>query len=177
MTTGAAAERKRTVQEPGVEMPAPQVRERRTDGAAGLPVAGLILLSALGGSGSGIGVWGVLRLAGGSVPSGGVVVIVGLLLVLAGLGAAAGLSMVAPGEARVVQLFGRYAGTIRTDGLRWVNPLTQRRKVSTRIRNHETGVAKVNDADGNPIEIAAVVVWQVADTAQAVFEVSARPPW
>ncbi|MGH3905442.1 MAG: SPFH domain-containing protein [Pseudonocardiaceae bacterium] len=165
MSTGAAAET-RTVQELGVEMPAPQVRERRTDGAAGLPMAGLILLSAL--AGSGMGVWGVLRLVGGSVPSG---VIVGLLLVLAGLVAAAGLSMVAPGEARVVQLFGRYAGTIRTDGLRWVNPLTQRRKVSTRIRNHETGVAKVNDADGNPIEIAAVVVWQVADTAQAVFEV------
>jgi regulator of protease activity HflC (stomatin/prohibitin superfamily) len=94
-----------------------------------------------------------------------------VLLVLAGLIAIGGLVMVAPGEARVVQLFGRYTGTIRTDGLRWVNPLTQRRKVSTRIRNHETGVAKVNDADGNPIEIAAVVVWQVADTAQAVFEV------
>ncbi|MGH3814003.1 MAG: SPFH domain-containing protein [Pseudonocardiaceae bacterium] len=168
MSTGAAAET-RIVQELGVEMPAPQVRERRTDGAAGLPMAGLILLSAL--AGSGIGVWGVLRLAGGSVPSGVVLVLAGLLLVLAGLVCAAGLSMVAPGEARVVQLFGRYAGTIRTDGLRWVNPLTQRRKVSTRIRNHETGVAKVNDADGNPIEIAAVVVWQVADTAQAVFEV------
>ena len=66
---------------------------------------------------------------------------------------------------------GRYVGTLRTPGLQWVNPITQRRKVSTRIRNHETGVAKVNEADGNPIEIAAVVVWQVADTAQATFEV------
>ena len=75
------------------------------------------------------------------------------------------------GRARVLQILGRYAGTIRTDGLRWVNPISTRREVSTRIRNHETAVAKVNDADGNPIEIAAVVVWQVEDTAQAMFDV------
>lgn len=158
-----------TVEEPGVEMPAPQVREQRTDGAAGLSVAGLIGLSVLGGIG--IGAWGVLRLVDGGIAFGVVLVVAGVLLVLAGVSAAAGLTMVAPGQARVIQLFGRYTGTIRTDGLRWVNPLTQRRKVSTRIRNHETAIAKVNDADGNPIEIAAVVVWQVADTAQAVFEV------
>ncbi|MGH3939182.1 MAG: SPFH domain-containing protein [Pseudonocardiaceae bacterium] len=157
------------VEDLGVEMPAPQVRERKADGTAGLPVAGLVVLSAFGGIA--IGIWGVLRLVAGSVPSGAVLGVVGLLVVLAAVVAAAGLTMVAPGQARVLQLFGRYTGTIRTDGLRWVNPLTQRRKVSTRIRNHETGVAKVNDADGNPIEIAAVVVWQVADTAQAVFEV------
>ena len=96
---------------------------------------------------------------------------VGTLAFLAGFGIAAGLTPVSPGEARVVQLLGRYHGTIRIDGLRWVNPLTHRRKVSTRIRNHETGVAKVNDADGSPIEIAAVVVWQVEDTAKAMFEV------
>ena len=82
-----------------------------------------------------------------------------------------GLTPVQPGEARVVQLFGRYNGTVRTPGLTWVNPFTERRKVSTRIRNYETQVAKVNDADGNPIEIAAVVVWQVEDTAQALYEV------
>src|SRR3546814_9595378 len=60
---------------------------------------------------------------------------------------------------------------LRTPGLRWTNPLTVRRSISTRIRNHETGQAKVNDADGNPIEISAVVVWQVADTALASFQV------
>jgi regulator of protease activity HflC (stomatin/prohibitin superfamily) len=98
-------------------------------------------------------------------------VVVGSLLALAGLVVSAGLTPVAPGEARVLQLLGRYKGTVRDDGLRWVNPLTERRKVSTRIRNHETGLAKVNDLDGNPIEISAVVVWQVADTARAVFEV------
>jgi regulator of protease activity HflC (stomatin/prohibitin superfamily) len=75
-----------------------------------------------------------------------------------------GLTSVVAGEARVVQLFGRYRGTIREPGLHWVNPVARRRRVSVRIRNHETALAKVNDADGNHIEIAAMVVWQVADT-------------
>jgi regulator of protease activity HflC (stomatin/prohibitin superfamily) len=82
-----------------------------------------------------------------------------------------GLTPVVPGRARVVQLFGRYRGTIRDAGLQWVNPFTKRIVVSTRIRNQESAQAKVNDADGNPIEIAAVVVWQVDDTAQALYEV------
>jgi regulator of protease activity HflC (stomatin/prohibitin superfamily) len=82
-----------------------------------------------------------------------------------------GLVQVAPGEARVIQLFGKYQGTIREPGLQFVNPLTKRLKVSTKIRNHETALAKVNDADGNPIEIAAVVVWQVRDTASATYSV------
>ncbi len=82
-----------------------------------------------------------------------------------------GLVTIAPGEARVLQFFGRYVGTVRADGLRWINPFASRRKVSTRVRNHETATSKVNDADGNPIEIAAVVVWRVEDTAQALFEV------
>lgn len=91
-----------------------------------------------------------------------------IVLVLIGL---AGLTPVAPGQARVLQLLGRYTGTLRDDGLTWVNPLTTRRKISTRIRNHETATSKVNDAAGNPIEIAAVVVWQVSDTAMATFAV------
>ncbi|HEV3295016.1 MAG TPA: SPFH domain-containing protein, partial [Streptosporangiaceae bacterium] len=82
-----------------------------------------------------------------------------------------GLTSVVPGQARVVQLFGRYRGTIRDSGLQWVNPFTRRIAVSTRIRNQESAQAKVNDADGNPIEIAAVVVWQVADTASAIYSV------
>jgi regulator of protease activity HflC (stomatin/prohibitin superfamily) len=93
-----------------------------------------------------------------------------LLLIVAVLGFR-GLTQVAPGQARVVQLLGRYTGSIRQTGLRFVNPFTTRRPISTRIRNHQTEVTKVNDADGNPIEIAAVVVWQVSDTAKAVFEV------
>lgn len=98
-------------------------------------------------------------------------IVPGILLIALAVLAMSGLNTVAPGEARVVQLFGRYRGTIRTDGLRWVNPLTSRTKVSTRVRNHETAVLKVNDAYGNPIELAAVVVWKVEDTARATFEV------
>jgi regulator of protease activity HflC (stomatin/prohibitin superfamily) len=93
-----------------------------------------------------------------------------LLFFISGL-ALGGLTPVAPGQARVLQLFGKYRGTVREPGMQWVNPFTHRIKVSTRIRNHETAQAKVNDADGNPIEIAAVVVWQVADTAKAIYAV------
>jgi regulator of protease activity HflC (stomatin/prohibitin superfamily) len=93
-----------------------------------------------------------------------------LLIIIAALGLA-GLTPVAPGQARVLQLFGKYRGTVREPGMQWVNPFTHRIKVSTRIRNHETAQAKVNDADGNPIEIAAVVVWQVQDTAKAIYAV------
>jgi regulator of protease activity HflC (stomatin/prohibitin superfamily) len=97
-----------------------------------------------------------------------------ILLVIAGL-LLSGLVPVVAGEARVVQLFGRYQGTVRDAGLAFVNPFTRRRKVSVRLRNHETAVAKVNDADGNPIEIAAVVVWRVADTAKALYAVDEFP--
>jgi regulator of protease activity HflC (stomatin/prohibitin superfamily) len=93
------------------------------------------------------------------------------VLIIAGYLALRGLTAVVAGEARVIQLFGRYRGTVRAAGLHWVNPFARRRKVSVRIRNHETAPAKVNDADGNPIEIAAVVVWQVNDTAQALYAV------
>jgi regulator of protease activity HflC (stomatin/prohibitin superfamily) len=82
-----------------------------------------------------------------------------------------GLTTVKPGEVRVVQLFGGYRGTVRTTGLRWVNPFSVRRRVSVRIRNKETPTVKVNDAEGIPIEIAAVVVWQVRDTARATYGV------
>jgi len=98
-------------------------------------------------------------------------VLLGVLIFIASALALGGLTPVAPGRARVVQLFGRYHGTIRDPGLQWVNPLARRIAVSTRIRNQESAQAKVNDADGNPIEIAAVVVWQVADTASAVYSV------
>lgn len=96
---------------------------------------------------------------------------VGIALAVAVWFDLAGLTPVTPGEARVVQLFGRYHGTIRASGLHWVNPFARRRKVSTRVRNHETPIAKVNDSDGNPVEIAAVVVWQVDDTAKALYAV------
>jgi regulator of protease activity HflC (stomatin/prohibitin superfamily) len=82
-----------------------------------------------------------------------------------------GLLVVNPNEGQVLQLFGTYIGTIREQGFRWVNPFTSKRRISLRVRNFETSKLKVNDLDGNPIEIAAVVVWQVVDTAEAVFQV------
>jgi regulator of protease activity HflC (stomatin/prohibitin superfamily) len=100
-----------------------------------------------------------------------VLIIAGILLLVVHGIALRGLTVVAPGRAHVVQLFGKYKGTIREPGMQWVNPFTNRVPVSTRIRNLESAQAKVNDADGNPIEIAAVVVWQVQDTAQATFSV------
>jgi SPFH domain / Band 7 family len=82
-----------------------------------------------------------------------------------------GLFVVNPNEAKVLQLFGQYIGTAKTPGLRFANPLYGKRTISQRVRNFESGKLKVNDLDGNPIEIAAVVVWKVVDTAEAVFEV------
>lgn len=157
MTSPLAKEQ--AAQELSIELPTPSVRERK----AFAPAGGLWLLLCLvllaGGIALAVGSDGSWRVAPG------VVLIVGAVILLRGL------VTVAPGQARVLQFFGRYAGTVRADGLRWVNPFTAKRQISTRIRNHETDVLKVNDLDGNPVEIAAVVVWQVADTARAVFEV------
>ena len=91
-------------------------------------------------------------------------VVVGLLLLM-------GNFVIGPNEARVLTFFGRYTGTVRDAGLRWANPFTTKREVSLRARNFETAKIKVNDIEGNPIEIAAIVVWRVVDTAQAMFDV------
>ncbi|MDN5767452.1 MAG: SPFH domain-containing protein [Humibacillus sp.] len=90
---------------------------------------------------------------------------------VAGVLVGTSLVVVAPGQSSVVQFFGRYVGTVRTPGFWWVVPLTVRRRVSVRVRNFETRHLKVNDADGNPVEIAAIVVWQVADTARSTYAV------
>ena len=82
-----------------------------------------------------------------------------------------GFFLIAPNEAQVLQLFGDYAGTAKDPGLRWANPFLTRKKLSLRVRNFEGSKLKVNDAEGNPIEIAAVVVWRVVETAEAMFEV------
>ena len=83
----------------------------------------------------------------------------------------AGLFMVNPNQAKVLQLFGRYAGTAKTQGLNWANPFFTKRPISLRVRNFETAKLKVNDRNSNPVEVAAIVVWQVVDTAEAMFEV------
>jgi regulator of protease activity HflC (stomatin/prohibitin superfamily) len=82
-----------------------------------------------------------------------------------------GLYMIEPNQAAVLSLFGRYVGSDRTDGLRWNNPFYSKKKVSLRVRNFESGKLKVNELDGSPIEIAAVIVWQIVDSAEAVFNV------
>src|SRR5215467_2509847 len=142
------------------ETSASGVSERTVDGLGGLPVLGLSLLLVLGGA-------ALLTSSIDTTASR----VVGTMLIVLGAAGVSGLTQVVPGEARVVQLFGRYTATVRRSGLRWVNPFARRRRVSVRIRNHESAVAKVNDADGNPIEIAAVVVWQVEDTAMALYAV------
>jgi regulator of protease activity HflC (stomatin/prohibitin superfamily) len=136
----------------------------------GIPVLVLGIVLVLAGIG--------MFIAGGAAGSGAgrvVLIVIGIVVILVAVAAFIGLTPVVAGEARVIQLFGRYQGTVRTPGMQWVNPLAVRRRVSVRIRNLETTQAKVNDADGNPIEIAAVVVWQVRDTAQALYAVDDYP--
>jgi regulator of protease activity HflC (stomatin/prohibitin superfamily) len=159
-----------TVSETDPAAPGRNIAERGARSASGVLVLVLSIVALV------LGV--VLLVAGGARASkagggaaGPVLIAVGCVLVIIAVFALYGLTPVIVGEARVVQLFGAYRGTIRQAGLCWVNPLTRRRRVSTRVRNHETAVAKVNDADGIPIEIAAVVVWQVLDTAKAIYAV------
>ena len=97
--------------------------------------------------------------------------ILGILLIIIGLLCLMGLTIINPNEAAVVTFFGKYQGTIKTNGLRWVNPLFLKKKISLRARNLNGQKLKVNDKMGNPIEIAAIVVWRVNDTAKASFEV------
>ena len=152
---------------PGLELAAsPPLTEREAWSAAGVRVLAAAIVLAL----VGLAVL-IVDLPRTSGATRAILLTIAVLLLIAAASAFSGLTPVVAGEARVVQLFGRYRGTIRAPGLHWVNPVARRRRVSTRIRNHETAIAKVNDADGNPIEIAAVVVWQVQDTAQATYSV------
>jgi len=98
------------------------------------------------------------------------VVVCALVVAILGL-LYAGLFVVNPNEAKVLQLFGHYAGSAREPGLRWANPFFTKRKVSLRVVSFESGKLKVNDLDGNPVEIAAIAVWKVVDSAQAAFQV------
>ncbi|MGE0814945.1 MAG: SPFH domain-containing protein [Vicinamibacterales bacterium] len=138
------------------------MRERDYPGLPGLPVLLLVI------AGGAVLIWRLVESARAASP-------LGILACALGLGLAAliaaGLFMVNPNEGRVLQLFGAYAGTAKTPGLRWANPFFSKRQVSMRVRNFDSEHLKVNDNDGNPIEIGAVVVWKVVDTAEAVFEV------
>jgi regulator of protease activity HflC (stomatin/prohibitin superfamily) len=127
------------------------------------------LMLILGLAGIGASVW--LFVLSVQRPANGAGVAAALVGVLVSLVLLSGLKVVNPNEARVLQLFGRYSGTIKDPGLRWVLPLMTTQRVSLRIRNFESSHLKVNDLEGNPIEIASVVVWRVVDTAEALFEV------
>ena len=149
----------------GPKLPSPPVTERTARFLPGLLmlVLGIIVLAA------GVALSVLAAHQGGGANK--ALIWLAVLAFIAGSLIMGGLTPVVPGRARVVQLFGKYRGTIREPGLQWVNPFTKRIVVSTRIRNQESAQAKVNDADGNPIEIAAVVVWQVQDTASAIYSV------
>jgi regulator of protease activity HflC (stomatin/prohibitin superfamily) len=114
---------------------------------------------------------GGLLFAVGAGTATGLVVLIGMVVAVASFIGLFGLFAVSPNEAKVLQFFGNYTGTIREPGLRWVNPLYTKRGISLRVRNFESERLKVNDLAGNPIEIAAVVVWRVVDTAEALFHV------
>jgi len=137
------------------------IREREYAALPGLPITLLLLVT-----------FGLLIYTFVNLDDPSLVTVVGLSLALV-LNAFlfAGVFSVNPNEGRVLQLFGEYVGTVKKPGLRWANPLFTKKRISLRVRNFESTRLKVNDHEGNPIEIAAVVVWRVVDTAEAVFEV------
>ncbi|MGQ0767549.1 MAG: SPFH domain-containing protein [Gemmatimonadota bacterium] len=116
----------------------------------------------------GLTTWQLVRNAAESNP---VAVVLWTLVVTSALIGLFGLFTVQPNEARVLTLFGRYTGTVREQGLWWANPFYTKKRISLRVRNFETAKLKVNDSQSNPIEIGAIVVWKVVDTAEALFEV------
>jgi SPFH domain / Band 7 family len=138
------------------------IRERTYQGVPGLPMLGVLFLA---GAASVYGlVDGIRELSIATALCSG-------LALLLTTGLAVGFFVVNPNEGRVLQLFGAYVGTVRTPGLRWANPFFTKKRISLRVRNFESTRLKVNDNEGNPVEIASVVVWQVIDTAEAVFQV------
>jgi len=120
---------------------------------------------------------GLVMLIGGAAEGAAPIAILGVLSLLGSAFMLAGLFVVNPNEARVLQLFGEYVGTVRQAGFRWANPLYSKKRVSLRVVSEEVGKLKVNDLDGNPVEIGAIVVWKVVDSAQASFEVSHYPEY
>jgi regulator of protease activity HflC (stomatin/prohibitin superfamily) len=138
------------------------IRERERQTASGLLMLGVFLVIIA------VAVAGIVRAARAEDVF---VAVLGAVVIAASIVGLAGLFTVAPNQGQVLQLFGAYRGTAKQEGLRWANPFYSKKRVSLRVRNFESAHLKVNDTDGNPIEIAAIVVWRVVDTAEAVFEV------
>jgi regulator of protease activity HflC (stomatin/prohibitin superfamily) len=138
------------------------IREREYNGLPGIPVLLTLLVI------DGLLIWMLVEAAIDERPARIVAAAVSIALVVFLM---VGHFMVHPNQGKVLQLFGKYRGTAKVQGLRWANPFLAKKAVSLRVRNFESSHLKVNDSDGNPIEIAAVVVWKVVETAEAVFEV------
>ena len=148
-------------------MRAAAMKETPRHSLPGIPMLLLLLALMLG------GLFSVI--AGAGTDNDGVqtigLVVLGIVVITVAGFCMAGLYMVEPNQAAVLNLFGKYVGTVKDNGLRWNNPFFAKRKVSLRVRNFESGKLKVNELDGSPIEIAAVIVWQVMDSAEAVYNV------
>ena len=140
------------------------IREFERKAVGGIPVlVGLFLVL--------IGAVALIIYAANRTPSSPLLVVVGVVVIVLDIFLLLGLFIVNPNEAKVLQLFGRYVGTVKEPGLRWANPFFSKKVISQRVRNFESSKLKVNEKEGSPIEIAAVVVWRVIDTAEAAFEV------
>ncbi len=137
------------------------MKENPSRSLPGIPML-LLLIAAVG-----VGAW----LIASSAEDGTLGWIAGIALVLGAIFLMLGLYKVEPNQAAVLDLFGKYVGTVKDNGLRWNNPFYGKKKVSLRVRNFESSKLKVNELDGSPIEIAAVIVWQVVDSAEAVYNV------
>ncbi len=138
------------------------MREKEIKGVPGWPMLFLLIATLI---------LSVVMLIAAARAESWLAVLAWIVLLLAGVFCMFGFAVINPNEAKVIQLFGVYVGSIKQQGLWWVNPLTRRRRVSLRVRNFESSKLKVNDQDGNPIEIASVVVWRVVETAEAMFQV------
>jgi regulator of protease activity HflC (stomatin/prohibitin superfamily) len=138
------------------------IREREYNGLPGIPVLLTLIAAEV------VLIWLLVTAIQARSPVVVTLVAIGLAIVTFLM---FGHFMVHPNQGKVLQLFGAYSGTAKVQGLRWANPLLMKKAVSLRVRNFESGRLKVNDSDGNPVEIAAVVVWKVVETAEAVFEV------
>lgn len=144
------------------------MKEKSLSSLNGLGTLAGALLVAL--AGAALFVMGVAAKASTGSPN-LLLMLLGALLVALGVFILAGLYTIQPNQAAVLSLFGKYVGTVKDNGLRWNNPFFAKRRVSQRVRNFESGKLKVNELDGSPIEIAAVIVWQVVDASEAVYNV------
>lgn len=144
------------------------MKEKSLSSLNGLGTLAVALLVAL--AGAALFVLGVAAKASVGSPN-LLLMLLGALLVVLGVFTLAGLYTIQPNQAAVLSLFGKYVGTVKDNGLRWNNPFYTKRRVSQRVRNFESGKLKVNELDGSPIEIAAVIVWQVVDASEAVYNV------